>query len=140
MFDNSSDEMSFEKNYRRIYPDFYKPNSSEQDGCILDAKYKRLQNGVGREDLYQVISYMHTMTIKQGGFIYPLAQTEQDSEGVRILIQRYKLANQSGTLQVLGVKIPLIDGGSDSRTCYGNFRTRMQKLEKELKKYNWIGK
>ena len=78
--------------------------------------------------------------MRQGGFIYPLAQTEQDSEGDRILHQRYRLANQSGTIQVLGVKIPLIDGRADSCTCYGNYRTQMQKLENELKGYDWVGK
>ena len=35
-----------------LYPDFYK------DNYILDAKYKHLNSGVGREDLYQVITYM----------------------------------------------------------------------------------
>ena len=86
LFDNSKnddDEIAFSKCYRRIYPDFYRKNklsvqaeseklgSSENDSIILDAKYKHLENGFVRDDLYQIISYMHTMKIATGGFIYP---------------------------------------------------------------------
>ena len=53
MFDNPTDEESFNSNGRRIYPDFYR------EDYILDAKYKHLNKGVGREDLYQVVSYMY---------------------------------------------------------------------------------
>lgn len=69
LFDNSQnddDEIAFSKCYRRIYPDFYRKNQ-----IILDAKYKHLENGFVRDDLYQIISYMHTMKIATGGFIYP---------------------------------------------------------------------
>jgi hypothetical protein len=69
LFDNSQnddDEIAFSKCYRHIYPDFYRKNQ-----IILDAKYKHLENGFVRDDLYQIISYMHTMQIAAGGFIYP---------------------------------------------------------------------
>lgn len=94
MFKNDDDELTFDKNYRRIYPDFYKESE-----YILDAKYKPLQNGVGREDLYQVISYMHTMKISRGGFIFP-------DDGTDFENRHYNLAGYGGKLDVLGMKIP----------------------------------
>ena len=54
LFDNTNndEDFSFRKCYRRIYPDFYCENSREDsnDGIILDAKYKRLENGLVRDD------------------------------------------------------------------------------------------
>lgn len=94
MFANDNDELTFDKDFRRIYPDFYKEGE-----YILDAKYKSLQNGVGREDLYQVISYMHTMKISCGGFIFP-------DDGTDFHKKTYCLANDTGTLDIIGMKIP----------------------------------
>jgi len=92
---SDNDELTFDKDYRRIYPDFYKKGE-----YILDAKYKPLQNGAGREDLYQVISYMHTMKISSGGFIFP------DDGRTNFEKQTFCLANNTGTLDVIGMKIP----------------------------------
>ena len=94
MFKND-DELTFDKDRRRIYPDFYKKGE-----YILDAKYKPLQENVCREDLYQVISYMHTMKISRGGFIFP------DDGSTDFENRRYNLAGFGGTVDVLGVKIP----------------------------------
>lgn len=95
MFANDNDELTFDKDFRRIYPDFYK-----KDEYVLDAKYKRLLNGVSREDLYQVVAYMHTMKIVRGGFIFP------DDGRTDFENRRYNLAGFGGTLDVLGMKIP----------------------------------
>lgn len=95
MFANGNDELDFDKDYRRIYPDFYKKNE-----YILDAKYKPLQENVCREDLYQVISYMHTMKISRGGFIFP------DDGRTDFENRCYNLAGFGGTLDVFGMKIP----------------------------------
>ncbi len=92
---SDNDELTFDKDRRRIYPDFYKKGE-----YILDAKYKPLQENVCREDLYQVISYMHTMKISRGGFIFP------DDGRTDFENRRYNLAGFGGTLDVLGVKIP----------------------------------
>lgn len=94
MFANG-DELTFDKDYRRIYPDFYKKGE-----YILDAKYKPLQKNVCREDLYQVVSYMHTMKISRGGFIFP------DDGRTDFENRRYNLAGFGGTLDVFGIKIP----------------------------------
>lgn len=94
MFANGDDELTFDKDFRQIYPDFYKKGE-----YILDAKYKRLLNGVGREDLYQVVAYMHTMKIARGGFIFP-------DDGTDFHKKTYCLANDTGTLDIIGMKIP----------------------------------
>lgn len=94
MFANDNDELTFDKDFRQIYPDFYKKGE-----YVLDAKYKRLLNGVGREDLYQVVAYMHTMKIARGGFIFP-------DDGTDFHKKTYCLANDTGTLDIIGMKIP----------------------------------
>lgn len=93
MFANCDDELTFDKDFRQIYPDFYKKGE-----YVLDAKYKRLLNGVGREDLYQVVAYMHTMKIARGGFIFP-------DDGTDFHKKTYCLANNTGTLDIIGMKI-----------------------------------
>ena len=50
------------------YPDFLSPQ------MVLDAKYKWYDdwNKVQTKDLYQVISYMHVLDLKKGGFVVPI--------------------------------------------------------------------
>ncbi|MBR2202501.1 MAG: hypothetical protein IJ894_17505 [Bacteroidales bacterium] len=90
MFDKPEDEDLFDRNSRRLYPDFWK------DNYILDAKYKHLDKGVGREDLYQVVTYMHCMKASNGGFVYP---SDIHNE------QRYQLANDGGKINVIGINV-----------------------------------
>lgn len=115
MFDNDVDEENFDKNHRRIYPDFYKPNE-----FILDAKYKRLQNGVSREDLYQIVTYMHTMEIDNGGFVYPTPQSDFSKD-----TKPYKLAGHGGEIHLFSIPIPM---ESDIKS----FRTQMKETETRL--------
>jgi 5-methylcytosine-specific restriction endonuclease McrBC regulatory subunit McrC len=107
LFDNSLDpeDSSFKKCFRRIYPDFYCENSNENsnDGIILDAKYKRLENGLVRDDLYQIISYMHTMKIPTGGFVYPQKEKEELAEQNP---KKYYLANNTGIIKTFGFMVP----------------------------------
>ena len=126
LFDNSVDpeDSSVRNCYRRIYPDFYCENLAEDstDGIILDAKYKQLDKGLVRDDLYQIISYMHTMKIPTGGFVYPVASTtlsnrESDS---------YHLANNTGVIKSFGFVIP------ECETDYAAFQQEMRKTEDEL--------
>lgn len=55
----------FEEGWR-VYPDFYRRGE-----FILDAKYKALGGAIGREDLFQVMSYMHVEQAPIGGVIHP---------------------------------------------------------------------
>ena len=104
LFDNSKnddEEIEFSKCYRRIYPDFYRENE-----IILDAKYKHLENGFIRDDLYQIISYMHTMKIPRGGFIYPISSTTSKDQSYEVDVKTYKLANDTGTVSTIAFPIP----------------------------------
>lgn len=116
MFENENDELEIDKNFRRIYPDFYKKGE-----IILDAKYKKLQNGVCREDLYQVVSYMHTTKTSKGGFIFPAGS------GTNFNSLNYKLAGYGGTLSVIGMKIP------QGKMQIEDFRAQMETEEEKLK-------
>ncbi len=119
MFLNDIDENNFDKNYRRIYPDFYK-----SDECILDAKYKRLNNSVCREDLYQIVTYMHTMKIDNGGFLYP-KEVDSADDSVNLFNSKYKLAGHGGTVATYGVPIPV-------RDSYKDFVSAMNEIEKNI--------
>lgn len=127
LFDNSLDpeDSSFKKCYRRIYPDFYCENSREDsnDGIILDAKYKRLEKGLVRDDLYQIISYMHTMKISTGGFVYPQKENEELAEQNPT---KYLLANDTGIIKTFGFVIP------QNVSEYTSFCKKMENSEKEL--------
>lgn len=112
MFEKPDDENFFDKNSRRLYPDFWKEN------FILDAKYKRLDNGVGREDLYQVVTYMHCMKAENGGFMYP-TETEYKTE-------KYALAGYGGVMHLLGVKVQY---DSDS---FKEYAMEMETIETEI--------
>lgn len=59
------------KNYSR-FPDFW------TEDFILDAKYKRLtKDGIDRNDMHQIISYMYIKQAKLGGFISPIEKNEE---------------------------------------------------------------
>ncbi len=49
----------FQKKKNPRYPDFYK--QQESSTVILDAKYKRLDYGLGRDDIHQMLSYMYVL-------------------------------------------------------------------------------
>ena len=137
LFDNSLDpeDSSFKKCYRRIYPDFYRENTKPEnedflknDGVILDAKYKQLDKGLVRDDLYQIISYMHTMKIPTGGFVYPVASTtlrNRESAG-NVVLDTYCLANNTGFIKSFGFVIP------ECETDYAAFQQEMRKTEDKL--------
>ena len=74
MFVDSSGDMVFDKNYRELFPDFYK------EDFVLDAKYKHLNSTVGRDDLYQVVTYMYCLDYRFGGYIYPKDGNQQHAK------------------------------------------------------------
>lgn len=116
---------------RDAYPDFY------NDRCVLDAKYKHLENKVQRSDLYQVISYMHTMPRKIGGYIYPY-QTK--TEKIEINIGEFELhgdgPNESGgNIFTIPFRIPYYDSSSkDNSSPWNRFAEEMQQAEDSFKK------
>ena len=118
--DEVEDTPDLKKCYRRIYPDFYR------DGMIVDAKYKRLEQGLVRDDLYQIISYMHTMKVDRGGFLYPHSPKEAPRNGLEREV--YQLAGYGGTISSLGLPIP------QDATTYDQFKGFMEAREEELLK------
>lgn len=147
-FDNKAYEEKFDKNYRKIYPDFYRKdfhvnlsavwqdrqepdNDTNNDNriSILDAKYKHLENGVGREDLYQVVSYIHTMSkpnenVLNGGFVFPYKNSDFDV--AQSSQKSYKLSGLGGKINVIGFKIP------QNAENFANFCTEMETSEKKF--------
>lgn len=61
----------FEHSHSAVrYPDYYLPRK-----IVLDAKYKVLQEkeigSFKRDDLNQIVTYMHVLALDKGGFIFP---------------------------------------------------------------------
>lgn len=107
-----------DNNYSRIYPDFYKPEE-----CVLDAKYKKITDGkIAREDLYQLITYMHVMKISTGGIIYPLKESEHTTENNKT----YALKGYGGTIHTFGLKVP------SNPVSREEFAQRMRESEEKL--------
>lgn len=113
MFQDDKKDESISKNSRRLYPDFYK------DDFILDAKYKHLNSGVGREDLYQVVTYMYCKSAKHGGYLYP-------DEGLG-QCHKYQLDGYKGHIHLLPFKVP-----QDSEN-YSKFVESIEKEEENIK-------
>ena len=128
------------------YPDFYKgkqfdtrPSEEDmKDNFILDAKYKRgsfennfdeIRSSIQREDLHQIITYLHILPANAGGLIYPYDGAQLGSiipsDNVRVLY------GYGGSIRTYGIKIP------QNVDSYKTFVELMNKMEKELEGYNW---
>ena len=68
----------FEPHRGAHYPDFY----DEDRRVVMDAKYKKADSGIVREDLFQLISYMHVMAYRAGWLLYPSRISVFHHEGV----------------------------------------------------------
>ncbi len=91
----------FEKSGYPRYPDFYKP------GVVLDAKYKKLQDSsLDRDDIHQLIAYMHVEQCHTGGLLYP---TKSATASRKI----GSLRGHGGDVFTLGLNIPLASSMSD---------------------------
>ena len=92
MFKRQNEDEQISRNSRVLFPDFYK------DDFILDAKYKHLNRGISREDLYQVVTYMYCKKANHGGYVYP-------DEGANSY-SKYQLEGYNGYIHLLPVSIP----------------------------------
>lgn len=115
MFEKESDDDAISKNSRRLYPDFWK------DDFILDAKYKHLNNGVGREDLYQVVTYMYCRKAKNGAYMYPFEQKIN-----KISYELNKTYGYGGHIHVIPFYVPRLS------TTYKSFIENIIQSEKEI--------
>lgn len=93
MFKDAKSDDDIDDNYRRLYPDFYK------DDFVIDAKYKHLESGVGREDLYQLVTYMYCKKATNGAYIYPCKDKN-------IKAFKYQLVGYEGFISVMPFYVP----------------------------------
>lgn len=115
MFKDQNKDEHISKNSRVLFPDFYNNNS------ILDAKYKHLNSGVGREDLYQVVTYMYCRKADHGGYIYPNEGSSSHN--------KYQLEGYNGLIHLLPVSIP------QDKLNYDAFKQKMEDSENILLEY-----
>lgn len=116
LFHKSNADIDFVMSRCKRYPDYFKEN------CILDAKYKHLDdNRIDRNDMHQIISYMHVEEAGIGGFIYP---TSQDNVTVTKLGD---LRGYGGSIYNIGVPIPKESG------TFAMFVAAMKNVQQELK-------
>ena len=113
MFKRPNEDEQISRNSRALFPDFYK------DDFILDAKYKHLNRGIGREDLYQVVTYMYCQKANHGGYVYP-------DEGYNSY-SKYQLEGYEGYIHLLPVSIP------QDKSKYNAFIQTMDESEKRLR-------
>lgn len=100
------------------YPDFYK------EGMVLDAKYKRLGDcgkvsKVGRDDLHQLVTYMHNLKSGNGGFVVPL-------ENEQVTLPFSRLKGSASGIYIFGIEV--------AKGChsYDEFRRRIQENERRM--------
>lgn len=92
----------FKENRYPRYPDFIK------DKIILDAKYKRIAaHSISRDDLHQLISYMHITSSDKGALVNPVGSPESKTSIINI----GSLNGHGGEIAILSLKIPC---GADS--------------------------
>lgn len=116
LFDKSNVDIDFVMSRCKRYPDYFKEN------CILDAKYKHLDNNrIDRNDMHQIISYMHVEKAGIGGFICPTSQ-----EDVTIT-KLGNLRGYGGWIYNIGVPIPKEEG------TFAMFVAAMTNVLQELK-------
>lgn len=97
------------------FPDFW------QEGCVLDAKYKRLQPAnISREDLYQLIAYMHILKAGHGGLIFPYRE-----DGNRVCFER-ELNGWGGLIKLFA--LPVVQQGQS----FADYCQRMDHNVSEL--------
>jgi len=80
----------------RLYPDFL----NEDKKSVLDAKYKKPDNSLSREDIHQILSYMYLTDSKFGGLIYPLP----DNDAYKI--KSYSIINKDSLLFKIFFLVP----------------------------------
>lgn len=129
---------------RCYYPDFYKQTEAAETSFVLDAKYKRLGNNaptddfennisICRDDLFQMITYMHVFPAKHCALLYPIERNENNTNGKAVVESKKREINGcGGEILGFGIPIPIID---DFKKC-----TQMRTIEIDLvsKISNWM--
>ena len=126
------------------YPDFYRKAKNDESGnrsFVLDAKYKRLGNDVRideqeapmapnrvsicRDDLFQMITYMHVLPAKHCALLYPIERNEHSTIHHIVESSKRELEGFGGEIKGLGIRI-------SNQIEYRAFCQEMYDFEKEL--------
>ena len=120
---------------RPCYPDFYKGEQIKnfnygeaipQENFVLDAKYKRLSDSlIDRDDVHQLITYMHILPANKAELIYPIPAQEYTSDTLA-QGKEHAVHGLGGTIKTLGFPIP------QTATSYDDFCNMMQRFETQL--------
>jgi 5-methylcytosine-specific restriction endonuclease McrBC regulatory subunit McrC len=97
------------------YPDFLSPE------MVLDAKYKWYDDWskVQTKDLYQVISYMHVLNRKKGGYVVPVDWTSSK-------LPSKTLKGQGGIMSIYGMDVAF------KAESFENYYSNMALSEQEI--------
>ena len=114
------------KNQGAIYPDFYKENET-----VLDAKYKDIlpnlsENEVGRNDWYQLITYLHVLKAKKGYLIFPTQKAGKTGEKPIGTLNGY-----GGNIGAYGFPVPEYD----NNWTFREFTDKIAESEKNLSRF-----
>lgn len=126
----------YEKGKRCYYPDFYKQTKTAATSFVLDAKYKRLgydaltddfENNISicRDDLFQMITYMHVLPADHCALLYPMERNEsKTNDNAIVKSKERKISGYGGEILGFGIPIPFFD----------NFKEcdQMKKIEDDL--------
>ena len=105
----------FKDGHRHYFPDFH------NDWCVLDAKYKgKSRVSENRDDLLQIVAYLHVLGLPKGGFIVPAKKGPVGNDAPR------ELAGLGGELALFRLAIP--QKMPDARA----FASRMAEAERDL--------
>lgn len=117
---------------RCIYPDFLLGVDSKQGKiltaeAVLDAKYRRLDDGLDRDASFQILSYLLRFSSKNGYLLYP-------SENQFAKIKSFKLIQTKDSSEILVKTIPFRVPKYSETISFEEFSKEMQKEEKSFLK------
>ena len=134
----------YENGRKSYYPDFYQKVEGDKQGeksFVLDAKYKRLGRDVKideeensysniisicRDDLFQMITYMHVLPAKRCALLYPMEPDEETTNQEKVIKSKEReLLGFGGKICGYGLKIPV-------KNTLIEFRKEMKDVEVEL--------
>jgi len=121
------------------YPDFYRIGCDAEHSLVLDAKYKRLNDtkpadeqygnnniSICRDDMFQMITYMHVLPAKHSALLYPLEVKDDAGNKINVVKANPRILNGfGGEVSGYGLRISqatnLSDFMSEMRTSEDSF-------------------
>ena len=107
----------YENKRKRLYPDFYRKTGDAKFSFVMDAKYKHLgqnEDDISREDLFQMISYMHVLPARHCALLYPIELKESNTSAI---VPSSPLQLQGDGGEIIGIGIPIVNEAEFSKYC-----------------------